>query len=519
MASVAEGLSSRLNQVPPKTLDIITLLAGAALPLAFAPFNVFPLAIILPALLFALWLGCAPGRAAWRGFLFGLGTFGVGTSWVYVSLHNYGNMPVALAALTVLLFTAALAAFPAVVGWLQARITGPRGAWHVVALLPALWVLLEWIRGWLLTGFPWLNLGYSQAASPLAGLGSWLGVYGVSWATALTAALIVQGLRDRVRRWRVYVPALVVLWVVGWLAATVEWTRPVGEPLRIALVQANVPLTIKWLPNHRRSILERYLKLSAKAADADLVIWPEAAMPTYLDELDPAFLARLRRQAGDHGRDFLIGVVERDKANSAYYNSVISISSHPGIYRKQHLVPLGEFLPLKSIMSWLLDYLHIPMSDFSAGTSDQEPMQAAGHVIGISICYEDAFGQEIIRALPVATLLVNVSEDAWFGKSLAPHQRLQMARMRAIETGRPMLRAANTGLSAVIDASGQVVARSPQFQAFVLNGDVQPMQGTTPYARFGNWPIVLISLLLVTVYAASRTGLSRIKGSNDPAVG
>ncbi len=192
------------------------------------------------------------------------------------------------------------------------------------------------------------------------------------------------------------------------------------------------------------------------------------------------------------GVDFLIGTVERARAGRAYYNSVVEIGSHPGVYRKQHLVPFGEYLPLKPLFGWLLDYLQIPMSDFSAGGARQKPLQAAGERLGVSICYEDAFGEEVIRALPQATLLVNVSEDAWFGDSLAPHQRIQMARMRALETGRPMLRAANTGPSALIDDRGVVLASSPEFQPFVLRGEVQPMHGVTPYGRFGNRPVVLL---------------------------
>lgn len=501
-------LRSRLGRAGPRVLDFLALIGGALLPLAFAPFKLLALAIAMPALLFALWHRASAGRAAWRGFLFGLGMFGVGTSWVYVSLHNYGNMPVPLAALTVLLFTAALAGFPALAGWLQARFIGSRDSVRIVLLMPALWVLCEWMRGWFLTGFPWLHLGYSQIAGPLSGFAPWLGVYGVSWATALSAGLVVQGLRDHARRWTHYFPALCLLWVGGWLAGTVEWTRPIGDPIRVALVQGNVPLEIKWLPNRRRSILERYIGLSRRATDVDLVIWPEAAMPAYLDQIDPTYLSQLRRQAANDGADFLIGVVERDRAKNAFYNSVIGIGSVPGIYRKQHLVPLGEFLPLKSVFGWLLDYLDIPMSDFTAGSPDQRPLHAAGQAIAVSICYEDAFGEEIIRPLPDATLLVNVSEDAWFGDSFAPHQRLQMARMRALETGRAMLRVANTGLSAVIDPRGNIVGvHAPQFIHMVFTQAVQPMQGATPYVRFGNWLVVSIIIITVMLEWVRQKGL------------
>ncbi len=486
----------------PKLLDTIALLAGSAMPLAFAPFRLWPLAVLMPALLYAMWQQDSGARAAWRGFLFGSGMYGIGTSWVYVSLHNYGNMPVLLAAFVVALFTATLAAFPALAGWLQAKLRHAGSGVHLLLVTPALWVLCEWLHGWVLTGFPWLDLGYSQVPGPLAGYGPWFGVYGVSWAVALTAALLVYAFYGR-RRWRsVALAAAVALWVGGWLAGLVPWGQPAGAPLRVALVQGDVPIGMKWRPEYRSTVLQRYLALSAKADGAALIVWPEAAMPTYLDEIDPVYLAELRQRSHERGSDFLVGVVERDRVRDAVYNSVISIGSTPGTYRKRHLVPLGEFLPFKSILSWLLNYLQIPMSDFSRGAAEQPAIRAAGQAIGVSVCYEDAFGAEVIRQLPEASLLVNVSEDAWFGDSLAPHQRLQMARMRAIESARPMLRAANTGLSAIIDAHGRLLAVSPQFQPFVLVGETQPMQGATPFVRYGNWAVITGALLALVIAAA-----------------
>jgi apolipoprotein N-acyltransferase len=488
-----------LARLSPKLLDAVALLAGGAMPLAFAPFKLWPLAVLMPALLYAIWLQGSGARAAWRGFLFGSGMYGIGTSWVYVSLHNYGNMPVLLAGFTVALFTAALAAFPALAGWLQAKLRHAVAGTHLLLVIPALWVICEWLHSWVLTGFPWLDLGYSQVPGPLAGYGPWLGVYGVSWAVALTAALLVYVVRER-GRWRTAALAVVLaVWLGGWLAGLVSWAQPAGAPLRVALVQGDVPIAMKWRPEYRSTVLQRYLALSAKADNASLIVWPEAAMPTYLDEIDPTYLAELRRRSRERGSDFLIGVIERDRARDTVYNSVISIGSTPGTYRKRHLVPLGEFLPFKSILSWLLNYLQIPMSDFSRGAAEQPTIRAAGQAIGVSICYEDAFGAEVIRQLPQASLLVNVSEDAWFGNSLAPHQRLQMARMRAIESARPMLRAANTGLSAIIDAHGRLLAVSPQFEPFVLVGEAQPMQGATPFVRYGNWAVITGALLALAI--------------------
>ncbi len=486
------------------------LAAGLLLPLAFSPFDLFPLAVLSPALLFALWSDASPGRAAFRGFLYGTGMFGLGVSWVYVSMHHYGNMPAPLAGLAVLLFVAGLALYPALCGWLQARFFSARGAWHAMVLLPSLWVLFEWVRGWFLTGFPWLNLGYSQATSPLAGYAPWLGVYGVSFFCALSAGLLAWGAHAPEKFLKLGLPLFAAVWIGGWFAGKIEWVQPAGNPLRVTLIQGNVPLDSKWRPDSRAAIMSRYAALSAAAPKSDLIIWPESAVPAYLDEIDSGYLEGLRRLSQAARVDFLLGVVERDKDRRHYFNSVVSISPQPGIYRKQHLVPFGEYPPLEPLFSWLMRNLQIPMSDFSSGAPDQPPLFAAGQKIGVSVCYEDAFGEEVIRTLPSATLLVNVSEDAWFGDSLAPHQRIQMARLRALETGRPLLRAANTGPSVAIDHHGDVTARSPQFQIQALTASVQPMQGATPYVRLGNWPIVLWAVLMAAAAAMGTRAQKRL---------
>lgn len=494
---------SNLFPLPPAWADPAAAVAGALLPLAFSPFDLFPLAVFAPALLFMLWHGASPGRAAWRGFLFGLGLFGVGVSWVYVSMHYYGNMPAPLAGFAVLLFVAGLSLYPALLGWLQARLFPNPGVWHPVVVLPALWVLLEWMRGWFLTGFPWLNLGYSQVATPLGGYSAWLGVYGVSYMCALSAGLLAAGARVPGKFLRLFLPLLAAVWIAGWFTSQVEWTHPANGPVQVTLIQGNVALDDKWRPGNRRAIMERYSALTAEAPWSDLIVWPEAAIPATLEEIDPVVLDRLRGMSRNASVDFLIGVVERG-GGGRYYNSVLAIGPQPGVYRKRHLVPFGEYPPLDPLFRWLMRNLQIPMSDFSAGSPDQSPLVAAGQKLGVSVCYEDAFGEEVIRGLPQASLLVNLSEDAWFGDSLAPHQRLQMARMRALETGRPMLRAANTGPSVAIDHRGRILARSPQFRTYSLTATVRPMQGETPYVRWGNLPVVLSGVLIVLLAALAR---------------
>lgn len=478
--------------------DLAVLVAGVATPFAFAPFGLYPVALLAPAVLFLSWLPASAARAAWRGFLYGVGLFAVGVSWVYVSMHTYGNMPPALATFAVALFVAGLALFPAAAGALQARFASLATPARVALIMPAIWTLLEWIRGWFLTGFPWLTLGYSQTDTPLAGLAPWLGVYGMSFAVASTAGLLVAAWLHR-RRALWFLAAGLLLWASADLVGRVEWVQPAGKSFSVGLIQGNIPLAIKWRPEYREKIINEYLNLSELAPRARLIIWPEAAVPGYFDAVAPTLVPPVERIVRERDTEFLIGAIERDARGRAYYNSVYAVGSHPGSYRKQHLVPFGEFLPFPAVFGWFIEHLHIPMSDFARGGADQPLLYADDQPLGISVCYEDAFGEEIISTLPAARLLVNVSEDSWFGNSLAPHQRLQMARVRALEAGRWMLRAANTGPSAIIDYHGNVVRRSVQFVPYVLTGVVQPMTGATPYARFGNFPVVILVMLIALI--------------------
>ncbi len=496
----------------PARQDLLALVAGAALPLAFSPVSWYPLAIACLAVLFVLWRDAAPGRAAWRGLLFGFGQFGVGVSWLYVALHTYGQMPAALTAFVLVLFFVFLSCYPALVGWFQARLLAGAGPWAWILGVSALWTLAEWLRGWLFTGFPWLAAGYSQIDGPLAGLAPWLGVYGVSLAVALSAALLAEGWRRRNQPavWS-WVAAVAGLWLVAWAAGRVDWVRPAGAPLHVALVQGDVPLSQKWSPGSGRSILRRYTDMTLAQHGGDLVVWPEAAVPYFRDQLEHGFLAGLQRAAEARHMDILLGILERRRVHGRvrYYNSVISVGSAQGVYRKHHLVPFGEYLPFAAELGWMMNDLRIPMSDLSPGPAHQPPIQVDGQAVGMSICYEDAFGAEVMRALPRATLLANVTEDAWYGHSLASFQQMEMARMRALEGGRQMILSTNTGVTAIIGSHGQVVARAPQFRRWVLTGTVVPLQGVTPYVRYGNRLVVWLLVLIAAGSVAARVRYGR----------
>lgn len=483
--------------------DALAFAAGAALPLSFAPFDTGFLAPLTVAVLFLVWVDARTGRAAWRGWLFGLGMFGFGVSWVHESFR-FSHVALPLAVVLTALFVLVLALFPALLGYLVARFSTGGERLRLLALFPAGWVVAEWVRGWFLTGFPWLQLGYSQLGWPLAGLAPVVGVYGVSWAVALSAGLLLTALTQGGRgRWR-YGLFLILLWGGAWLVGHIQWTEVSGPPTKVALIQGNVPQDVKWLAEWRRPTLDLYLDLTRRHWDADLVVWPETAMPAFYHAAR-GFLDDLAREADRNATDLLIGLPVADRADGRYFNSAIALGDVEGVYRKRHLVPFGEYLPFKPVLGGVVDFLQIPMSDFSPGPRVQPLLEVAGHKVGMSICYEDAFGEEVIEALPEATLLVNLSNDAWFGDSVAPAQHLQMARMRALETGRYLLRATNTGISAIIGPDGEVLARSPQFEVHALAGEVKPMAGVTPYARLGNLPVVLgILALLAGVAAFSR---------------
>jgi apolipoprotein N-acyltransferase len=484
--------------------DWLSLIAGAVLPLAFAPFDFFPAAIVAPALLFLLWLDTSRRRALRRGFLFGIGMFGVGVNWVFVSMYEYGGVGLALSLFLTTLLVAFLALFPAVLGYVLARLFPYPGAqaslWRLAAVFPAGWVMFEWIRGWFLTGFPWLNLGYSQLASPLAGVAPLAGVYGVSLAAALSAGWLVLFILAGNRRLRIaWGAALLGLWAGAAVLHVVSWTQPVGAPLRVTLLQGDIPQELKWLWNMREPSIELYAKLTRKHWDSRLIVWPESALPEMYDQAKD-FLDGMEKEAREHGSDLLIGVLYEDPATGRYYNSMVSVGgSRREFYYKHHLVPFTEYLPMKSLLGGIVDFMRVPMSDFSAGPAVQPPLAVAGQRAGISICYEDAFGEEVIRELPAATLLVNVSNDAWFGHSIAPQQHLQIARMRAAETGRPLLRATNTGMTAIVDAKGRVQEEAPQFEVAALSGEVQPMQGATVYVRLGNYPVVILMVGMLVI--------------------
>ena len=469
------------------------LLAGITYVFAFAPYNFSLLAFLSMACLFWLWLKTSTKKEAFLlGWLFGFGQFGVGVSWMYVSLTTFGGMPMALACLAVLFLVMGLAFFPAVVGLIQHYFSNCQVRFRLVFAMAPLWVFFEWVREWLFTGLPWLAAGYSQTENFLSVWATFGGVYILS----LVIVLIVCCVLLLFTAHRVFAVCLaIVLAVSTYVLYQQNWTMPDQRSLSVKLVQGNVSIWDKWNSEKSDEILAKYLALSEQGQATDLVIWPEAAAPVLMQQLPVKFIENLNK-IQSRNTYTMFGVIERDPNTGGFYNSVTTTQQDGSFafYRKVHLVPFGEFLPFKFLLQWLLDYLHIPMSDFSSYDHSQIPINVKGIKIGVSICYEDAFANVIRASMPNADLLVNVSEDAWFGDSLAPHQRLQMAQMRAIENARTLVRVSNNGLSAVINYKGQIEKISPQFETQVLDYQAQIRTGSTPFSLWGHK--LVLSLLL-----------------------
>ena len=502
---------------------------GAVSVFGFAPFRLSFLPIVALALLFLLWRGApAPRAAAALGFAFGLGFFLAGTSWIYVSLHTFGGMPAPLTVVATFVFCAVVACYPALAGWLAGRLamSGSRAADAVVLLvaMPACWTAAELGRGTLLSGFPWLGLGYSQIPeTPLAGYAAVLGSYGVSLVAAICAgaiALFIVRLAERGLH-RIVLPVVVVVAIIASGAGLrgVAWTTPAGEPVSVALLQGNIAQERKFSPEVLPLIFAQYRQMIERSS-ARLVILPETAFPVFMYQVDPGYLEAIAQHVRNREGDLLFGVAIADPVARAYFNSVVSTgTSPPQIYRKRHLVPFGEFLPFRPLFGWVLNVLNIPMADFTSGPDNPPPIAAAGQQLALSICYEDAFGSEMREQLPEATLLVNVSNDAWFGDSLAAEQHFQIAQMRSLESGRMMLRANNTGVTAIIDTDGRALSRLPGFVSATLTGTAQGRTGATPYVRIGEWGVVLIvAIALIGVIAFARhPGRPAHRAFNEPS--
>jgi len=471
---------------------LVAFSAGVLFALGFAPMSFAYLTVLALSLLFYLWHHATPLRAFGCGYMFGLGAFGFGVSWVYISIHEFGGVDRYSASAITALFVAFWALFPAMLGLISVRLRVHRN----VLVLAGLWVAVDYFRGvLLLNGFPWLLGAYSQLATPLAGYIPVVGAYGTSYLLVITAALLTLAVTQTHWRWRA-AGIVLVLWGAGSLLTNINWTSPRGEPFQVSLIQGNIAQDQKWLAKSKLNTMLRYRQLTEAHWNSEVIIWPETAIPAFYNEVEEIFIEPLQSAAKEHGVDIIIGLPLANLEKKEIYNAVFALGEQQAIYRKDHLLPFGEYMPWQPVSGFILKQLQIGLGDFTPGGKQQALLTAAGYRFITSICYEDAFGDASRDFLAEAAFLVNVSNDAWFGNSFEPHQHLQIAAMRALESGRYMARATNTGVTAFIDSKGRIIKQAPLFTTTVLTEKITPMQGLTPYAHLGDQWIICVILLI-----------------------
>lgn len=496
---------------------LAALAGGALLTLAFAPYGQWWLALACPALLVELLSRARNARAgAGLGFAFGVGLFAAGTWWLYISIHGFGQAPIWVAGLVMGALVLIMAAYLALLGYVACRWLRPGTPAGNLLWIPAAWVLVEWWRGWFLSGFPWLSLGYSQTDTWLAGLAPLGGVHLLSFALLVGAGAVPLLWRSRGAMRAAALVALVLPWTLGQWLDGVAWTTTAGPPITAAIVQGAIPQDMKWLESNQRNILDTYARLHRQALGADLIVWPEAALPDVANRYT-SYIGQLWSASRNAGSDLVLGTQREARAadpdTAQYYNSLLALGhGDPEFYDKRHLVPFAEYFPVPHFVRTWLRLMNLPHSDFDRGAPRQPPLLLAGIKLAPSICYEDAYPALLRREIRASEALVTVTNDAWFGHSSARYQHLQIARMLALESRRFLLRAANDGVSAVIDADGRVVAQAQEWVPTVLKASFSPRRGDTPYLVLGD----ALALGLASLLMAGRLlqGRVRVKDSS-----
>jgi apolipoprotein N-acyltransferase len=478
---------------------LLAIVAGALLTLSLAPFTLWPFGILSCALLAWLLNDLSPKQAAIRGWCYGLGLFSAGSSWVYVSIHEYGHASVPLALLLTLIFSMGLALFSSLTCYSYARWLRDQLAGTTLGFA-AIMVLGEWWRSWFLTGFPWLYLGYAHIDTALAGWAPVAGVYGVSFVVTLTAAVLAKAVSQRqllLKHW--LLPA--ALWLAAAGLTHIDWVTPTSDPaIKVAMVQANIDQQSKWDGQQYWPTLRLYRSLSEPLwQQYDLVIWPEAAIPGYYHNAR-TFLDQQSELASASNTSLITGIPTlmpaTDSQPRRYHNSIMAFGAGSGLYHKQRLVPFGEYVPLEAMLRGLIQFFDLPMSAFTPGPVGQAPLKAGAISLAPMICYEVAYPDIAGEWLPAADMLITISNDAWFGASIGPLQHLQMAQMRALENGRYLLRATGNGVSAIIDQRGHITSRGQQFSREIISGEAKAFSGATPFAITGSWPIITLCLAI-----------------------
>ena len=492
----------------------LLIVGGAIFPLGLAPFNLWPAVIVSMAILFQSLRQPSIKQAFFNAATYGFGLFLTGASWLYVSIHEYGFIAAPLAVIATTLFCLFLAAIFAFPFMLAAFL--PSTSIPLMLGLPAIWVISEWVRSWIFTGFPWLYAGYSHTETWLNGWAPIGGVLSLSFFSALTAMLflwLVQGMEQRRSTLSLSV-ILMVLTISGYLLQQVNWTKDIGKPLTVALIQPNIAQNEKWSVEKRRTILTQLAAQTEAYWGHDIIIWPEAAVPSTPKRI-PVFMQNLERKANDSGSTLLTGIITQDGEQGRYYNSVLAVGDQSGQYHKTRLVPFGEYVPLESLLRGLIQFFDLPMSSLSVGPSNQTPLTVQKQLIATAICYEVVYPDLVARISREASLIVTVSNDTWFGESLGPLQHMQMVQMRALENAKPIIRGTNNGISGLVDQRGNIYGRMDQNSIDELSGVVQPRAGQTPFSITGSWPIIFLSWLIVFFLVLYRSKTNVLEESKN----
>ena len=490
-----------LNRVGryPRIADLVTLLAGCCYPLALAPFDYWFAGIISIFLLLMLTVEPTVGRGLLRFYLFAIGMYGVGTSWLYVSVHEHGQAPALLAGTLIALFVMAISLLALVPGYLFLRLFRQNN-FNIVIGFAVLWVVREWLYSWVLTGFPWLLAGYGQLDTPLAGYAPWLGVLGVSFTVVLTSGLIFATLKTGPGLKNLLLLAsLGAVWLAGLGLSRLDLVQPGGSTVSVSVVQGNIDQKVKWRREMAMPIVNAYLALSRDEWGRELIVWPEAAV-TLFRESATGLLQKLGAKGEMSGTTLVMGIPDRDEQGN-FLNSAIAVGAGQGRYIKRHLVPFGEYIPAERLLRGIIRFLDMPMSHNRPGPDYQPLLEAAGLKLAVSICYEVVFSDLVRRNPGVPDLLVTISNDSWFGNSIGPLQHMQMARMRALENGRYLIRGTNNGVTALVDHRGRLISQLPQFEPGVLRGEVLVMSGITPYSRWGDAAVLALCVALMGMLA------------------
>ncbi|MBV1877432.1 MAG: apolipoprotein N-acyltransferase [Pseudomonadales bacterium] len=479
----------------PRYADFLALSAGLISPLALAPFNLWPVGLVAIVMLLVSLQATSIKRCMLRFYAYNVGSLATGASWLYVSIHEHGQASVVLALTLVVLFVLAVAIPMLGPAYIYLRFFRG-GKWGVI-VFAVFWVSKEWLYTWFLTGFPWLFVGYGHLQTPLAGYAPYLGVLGVSFFVVLSSGMIFQvfdGGLSRARR-ITGLAGLIAIWVLGWILGLSDQVRATGEPVKVSLVQGNIAQNTKWQPAMVWPIIQVYEDLSRPEWGRDIIVWPEAALTVSRRNAQP-LLNRLDARARLNGSTLLLGIPDHDKSGR-FLNSAIALGNGQGEYFKRHLVPFGEYMPLENLLRGLVDFFDLPMSHNQPGPWQQTGIVAGDLKLAISICYEVVFSNLVRSNQAVPDLLVTISNDTWFGRSIGPLQHMQMAQMRALENGRYLIRGTNNGVTAIVDYHGRILAQLAQFEPGVLRGEVFKMVGVTAYTRFGDVPILGLMLFLL----------------------